>query len=122
MNQNIVRVAPFNLASALLVLVAGFIGGPAAYVLWAAALAIQVLSPLVVRVGGRFEIQPAHFVERHGALIIVALGESVAAVGIGAAEHTLDARWCWRPCSASACRRPVVDVLRRRGRRAGRGP
>jgi low temperature requirement protein LtrA len=62
-------------------------GGPAAYALWAAALAIQVLSPLIAHPGGRFEIQPAHFVERHGALIIVALGESVAAVGISASRQ-----------------------------------
>ena len=81
---------PFNLSSALLVMVAGLTSGLAAYLLWTAALAIQVLSPLVVRVGGRFEIAPAHFAERHGALVIVALGESVAAVGIGAAEHPLD--------------------------------
>jgi low temperature requirement protein LtrA len=90
-NQNIARVAPFNLASAGCVILAGVLGGPTAYVLWAAALAIQVLSPLIVRVAGRFEIQPAHFVERHGALIIVALGESVAAVGIGASRRTLSA-------------------------------
>ena len=89
-NRNIVRVLPVNLASARLVLVAGLTSGLAAYLLWTAALAIQVLSPLVVRVGGRFEIAPAHFAERHGALVIVALGESVAAVGIGAAEHPLD--------------------------------
>jgi low temperature requirement protein LtrA len=91
-NRNIVRVLPVNLASALLVLVAGLTSGVAAYLLWTAALAIQVLSPLVVRVGGRFEIAPAHFAERHGALVIVALGESVAAVGIGAAQHPLDAQ------------------------------
>ncbi len=90
-NQNIARVAPFNLASAGCVILAGVFGGPTAYVLWAAALAIQVLSPLIVRVAGRFEIQPAHFVERHGALIIVALGESVAAVGSGASRLTLSA-------------------------------
>jgi low temperature requirement protein LtrA len=90
-NQNIARVAPFNLASAGCVILAGVLGGAAAYVLWAAALAIQVLSPLIVRVAGRFEIQPTHFVERHGALIIVALGESVAAVGIGASRLTLSA-------------------------------
>jgi len=89
-NRNILRVAPFNLASALLVLLAGVAGGLAGYLLWAAALALQVFSPLVVPVGGRFEIQPAHFAERHGALVIVALGESVAAVGIGAAGHPLD--------------------------------
>jgi low temperature requirement protein LtrA len=91
-NRNIVRVLPVNLASALLVLVAGLTNGLAAYLLWTAALAVVVLSPLVVRVGGRFEIAPAHFAERHGALVIVALGESVASVGIGAAAHPLDAQ------------------------------
>ena len=86
-NRNILRVTPVNVASALLVIVAGLAGGPAAYPLWAAALAIQVFSPLVVHPGGRFKIQPSHFVERHGALVIVALGESVAAVGIVAAAQ-----------------------------------
>jgi low temperature requirement protein LtrA len=92
LNRNIVRVLPVNLSSALLVLIAGLTSGLAAYLLWAGALAVQVLSPLVVRVSGRFEIAPAHFAERHGALVIVALGESVAAVGIGAADHPLDAQ------------------------------
>ncbi|MDR0344639.1 MAG: low temperature requirement protein A [Nocardiopsaceae bacterium] len=85
LNRNILLLAPFNTASALLVIGAGLTGGATGYVLWAAALAVQVLSPLVANPGGRFHIQPAHFAERHGALVIVALGESVAAVGIGAA-------------------------------------
>ncbi len=34
-----------------------------------------------------FELRPAHLVERHSALLIVALGESVAAIGIGAATR-----------------------------------
>ena len=83
-NRNIQLVIPFNLASALLVIIAGLVPAGAAYALWAAALALQVLSPLVVPVRGRFTIAPAHFVERHGALIIVAFGESVADIGIGA--------------------------------------
>jgi len=91
LNRNIRRVFPFNLASAALVTAAGIFGisaggeTAAGYVLWILALAVQALSPLVIRLGGRFSIQPAHFVERHGALIIVAFGESVADIGIGAA-------------------------------------
>ncbi|HEY8602672.1 MAG TPA: low temperature requirement protein A [Thermomicrobiales bacterium] len=34
--------------------------------------------------GARFQISPAHFVERNGLLLIVALGESIVAVGLGA--------------------------------------
>jgi low temperature requirement protein LtrA len=67
------------------VLSAGFVSVGYEYVLWTAALAVQALSPLIIHPRGRFSIQPAHFVERHGALMIVAFGESVAGVGIGAA-------------------------------------
>jgi low temperature requirement protein LtrA len=88
-NRNIARVAPFNLAAALLVIVAGIVGGPAAYGLWAAALAVQVLSPFVLPVRGRFGIQPSHFTERHGALVIIVLGESVVDIGIGAEGHAV---------------------------------
>ena len=84
-NRNIVRVAPFNVGAALLVIGAAFVSSPASYLLWAAAVAVQWLSPLIFHPGGRFNIRPAHFAERHGALVIVALGESVAAVAIGAA-------------------------------------
>ena len=86
-NRNIARVAPFNVAAALLIIGAGVVQGWAAYVMWAAALAIQQLSPLISRVRGRFAISPSHFVERHGALIIVVFGESVAGIGIGAEGH-----------------------------------
>jgi low temperature requirement protein LtrA len=84
-NQNIVRVTPFNITAALLVIGAGFTPVPAAYLLWAAAVAIQWFSPLITHPGGRFDIRPSHYAERTGALVIVALGESVAAIGIGAA-------------------------------------
>ncbi|MDR2985373.1 MAG: low temperature requirement protein A [Nocardiopsaceae bacterium] len=91
-NKQIFRIAPFNLASALLVIGAGFTDGVFPFVLWGAALAIQALSPLVVKLGGRFELGPEHFAERHGALIIVAIGESVAAIGIGAIGKPVNAK------------------------------
>jgi low temperature requirement protein LtrA len=56
-----------------------------------AALATQQLSPLIVRVRGRFDISPSHFVERHGALVIVVFGESVVDIGIGAEGHAVTA-------------------------------
>jgi low temperature requirement protein LtrA len=88
-NRNIVRVAPFNLASALLVIVASLLHGPtsevqpAGYVLWIVALAVQLGSPLVVHPKNLFQLRPAHLSERHSALLLVALGESVAAIGVG---------------------------------------
>ena len=88
-NRNIARVTPFNLATALLVIGAGVVRGWAAYVLWAAALALLALSPLIVQVRGRFAIQPSHFAERHGALVIMVFGESVVDIGIGAEGHAV---------------------------------
>lgn len=101
-NANILRIAPFNVASALLVVVAGLVhnsageASPAAYLLWILALLVQLGSPLVVHPKNLFELRPAHFCERHGALIIVAIGESVAAIGIGAgspADQSRAASW-----------------------------
>jgi low temperature requirement protein LtrA len=88
-NRNILRIAPFNVASALLVTVAGLLHGPtgsvqpAGYVLWILALAVQLGSPLIVHPKGLFELRPAHLSERHSALLLVALGESVASIGVG---------------------------------------
>ena len=84
-NRNIVRVTPFNITAALLVIGAAFTPVSAAYLLWTAAVALQWFSPLITHPGGRIDIRPAHYTERTGALVIVALGESIAAIGIGAA-------------------------------------
>ena len=121
-NANIARVAPFNLAAALLIIGAGVAEGWAAYVLWAAALAVeQVLSPLFTRVRGRFDIQPSHFTERHGALLIVVFGESVVDIGLGAEGHAVTVSLvAVGGAGAGAGRRAVVGLLRRRRRRAGR--
>ena len=88
-NRNIALVTPFNLASALLIIGAGLVKGWAVYALWAAALVILQASPLVVHVRGRFDIAPSHFVERHGALVIVVFGESVVDIGLGAEGHAV---------------------------------
>lgn len=80
--QAVFRIARFNLAAALLVLAGGFMGGISQYILWGLAFGLQAATPFLSRIQG-FQIRPAHFVERHGLVVIIALGESVVAVGIG---------------------------------------
>jgi low temperature requirement protein LtrA len=82
------RLGPLNLLSAGLVLVGGFLPGHWREAAWCAALAVQIVSPYLHRVEG-FTISPGHFVERHGLVVIIALGESVVAVGAGAAGLSL---------------------------------
>ena len=85
----ILRITPLNLVSAVLVVAGGAVGGAAQYALWAAAVALQWLTPVIRGLQG-FEVAPAHFVERHGLVLIVVIGESVVAVGIGAAGLPVD--------------------------------
>jgi low temperature requirement protein LtrA len=79
-------LGPLNLASASLVLAGGLLPGVWREVAWTAALAVQIASPYLHPIGG-FTVSPAHFVERHGLVVIVALGESVVAIGLGAGGH-----------------------------------
>jgi low temperature requirement protein LtrA len=88
--RGILRIAPFNLASALLVLLGGVLGGGAQYVGWALAGLLEWCTPFLVPPHAFFEIEPTHFVERHGLVVIVAIGESVVAIGIGASGHPVD--------------------------------
>jgi low temperature requirement protein LtrA len=82
-NRSIFRVLPFNLASASLIIIAGLVSGSWVYVLWAIALLMPIVSPRVVQPRTHFSLRAPHIVERHGALVIITLGESVVAIGIG---------------------------------------
>jgi low temperature requirement protein LtrA len=79
----ILRIAPSTVAGAGLILVAGFAHGGLKPSLWVAALLIGLFGPLFVRLSG-FRVHPAHFVERHGLIVIIAIGESLVATGVGA--------------------------------------
>jgi low temperature requirement protein LtrA len=79
----ILRIAPAALAGAALILAAGFIDGELRPMLWLAALVVGLFGPLLGGLGG-WRVQPAHFVERHGLIVIIAIGESLIAIGLGA--------------------------------------
>src|SRR5690242_14380232 len=74
--QAILSLAPFNLLSALVVVAGGAVGGTAQYALWTLAFLFEWFTPIVRGISG-FEIGAAHFVERHGLVVLVAIGESV---------------------------------------------
>jgi low temperature requirement protein LtrA len=85
----VVRLSLSNAPSALALVAAGYADGTAQTVLWVAAIVICYVGPYVTGVAG-FTIHPGHFVERHGLVVIIALGESVVAIGAGSEELTLD--------------------------------
>ena len=76
------RLGPFNLVTAALLLVAGFTPGWVRVLLFALGFVLHWITPLLIPQSS-FNIRAAHFVERHGLILLIALGESVVAVGIG---------------------------------------
>jgi len=79
----LLRLAPSELLGALLLVVAGFLDGDAQIAAWVVALAVDYLGPAFNKLDG-WRIAPEHFAERHGLIILIALGESLIAIGVGA--------------------------------------
>jgi low temperature requirement protein LtrA len=74
-------------ATAVAVLTAGALAGqPEQTWIWLGALALDMASPYIFGAEG-WKLMPAHFAERHGLIVIIALGESIVAIGIGVGHH-----------------------------------
>ncbi|EHN10785.1 hypothetical protein PAI11_23370 [Patulibacter medicamentivorans] len=69
-----------------LLVVASFLDGPAQGALWALALLLDMGEPYIFGSEG-WKLIPGHFAERHGLIVIIALGESIVAIGVGAENH-----------------------------------
>jgi low temperature requirement protein LtrA len=72
-----------------LLVAASFADGALQTALWVLALALDMGGPLLIDPGG-WRLEPGHFAERHGLIVIIALGESIVAIGVGA-EHGVTA-------------------------------
>jgi low temperature requirement protein LtrA len=87
--QAIARLSRTALPAPLMLIAAAFLGGTAQAVIWIVALAIDLAGPFVFGVRG-FQVSAGHFAERFGLIVIIALGESIVAIGAGL-EDPLDA-------------------------------
>src|SRR5262245_11568270 len=66
-----------------LLIAASFTDGAAQGGLWILALLVDMIPPYLFGTEG-WRLEPAHFAERHGLIVIIALGESIVAIGVGA--------------------------------------
>jgi low temperature requirement protein LtrA len=82
--RTVVRFAPTAAIGPLLILVAAFADPGVRVALWVIAIAALYSGPLIDR-GRGWRISPAHFSERYGLVVIIALGESIVAFGVAAA-------------------------------------
>jgi low temperature requirement protein LtrA len=86
----VTRMASTMLPASALIVVAGALDGTAQALMWVAALSLDY-GGLIARGTEGWRVVASHFAERHGLVIIIALGESIVALGVGAEGLGLDA-------------------------------
>jgi low temperature requirement protein LtrA len=69
---------------------ASFADGALQGAIWAVALLLDMGGPYLFGAEG-WKLVPGHFAERHGLIVIIALGESIVAIGVGAEGLHVDA-------------------------------
>ncbi len=80
------RLAISTAIGVSLLVAASFADGGLQGGLWALALLLDMGGTLLIDPAG-WRLMPEHFAERHGLIVIIALGESIVAIGAGAGLH-----------------------------------
>jgi low temperature requirement protein LtrA len=83
LRHSVLGLAVSTAISVALLLAAAFTSGGVQLGLWGLALVLDAGGPFLFGADG-WKLVPGHFAERHGLIVIIALGESVVALGVGA--------------------------------------
>lgn len=86
LRSSVIGLAVSTAVGVALLVVAAFTDGAVQGGLWALALALDAGGPFFFGAEG-WKLAPGHFAERHGLIVIIALGESIVAIGAGAGLH-----------------------------------
>ena len=90
----VARLARWFLIAPTIALVGGFVDDPARTALWLLSLAVDVIGTLFAsRSAAGWVVSASHFAERHALIVIIALGESIVAVGLAAEGLPEDATY-----------------------------
>jgi low temperature requirement protein LtrA len=87
----VIRMSPAFIAAPLLLLASVPFDGVTQGAIWVLAIVVDYAGAYVLG-GEGWEVNPEHFAERFGLIVIIALGESIVSIGVGAEGVTLDAR------------------------------
>jgi low temperature requirement protein LtrA len=90
LRREMLRLIPNAVAASGLLLAAALLHGSARLVCWLAVAAISYFGLLLLNGSSSSEVSASHFVERFGQIVLIALGESIIAIGIGAGNLRLD--------------------------------
>jgi low temperature requirement protein LtrA len=83
-------LTPTAVLAPALLLVASAFDGSAQILIWVVALTIDYVGGALRGIEG-WRLSPGHFAERYGLIVIIALGESIVAIGVGAEDVSLGA-------------------------------
>jgi low temperature requirement protein LtrA len=86
LRRQVWRFSPSAFGGAAVLLVASQLHGTAQTLAWVAALVVDYLGTILGGASGWRLRSASHFAERHGLIVIVALGESIVAIGVGVAH------------------------------------
>src|SRR5919198_3148704 len=86
LRQSVIGLAGSTAVGVALLAGASLLDGLGQGALWAVALSLDMAGPYFFGSEG-WRLMPSHFAERHGLIIIIALGESIVAIGVGANAH-----------------------------------
>jgi len=89
LRSQLLRFAPSVLVGSAVLLVASQYDGWAQTALWMLALVADYVGTALGGFSGWRLPAPRHFSERHGLILIVALGESIVAIGVGVAKEPI---------------------------------
>ncbi len=86
----VVMYLPVSLSATAIVLVGGLVGGDEMQWIWLGALAVELIATVFA---GKvaWKVDAGHFAERHGLILIIALGEGIIAVGVALEGFEIDA-------------------------------
>jgi low temperature requirement protein LtrA len=83
LRHSVIGLAASTAIAAGLLLVGAVVGDGLQLGLWGSALVLDMGGPYLFGADG-WRLVPGHFAERHGLIVIIALGESIVAIGVGA--------------------------------------
>jgi low temperature requirement protein LtrA len=83
LHRSIVGLAVSTAVGVGLLVIASLFDGAAQGAIWALAIALDIGGPYVFGSEG-WMLVPGHYAERYGLIMIIALGESIVAIGVGA--------------------------------------
>ena len=88
LQRQVIKTSVAMFAGSTLIIVGAVIGGPAQTWFWLGGLVVDIALTYLTSSGGNWRVHSAaHWTERHGLVVILALGESIVAIGVGASQE-----------------------------------